>query len=169
MNAHMGFTTEKMLIPTDLLGWDAFKLSAVIDNGGFTDNIIRQLIIDKFDEYLMTWPISEKNGEYKFYRDSSGTTLKNTFLLAPILRGLFGFNKNNFPMETEQMLAFMELMPRDLKDAVHCLTPAISEIMKDYRLWDTFSFSSFYSNPEIQELVEKSLKKAERWFEMEEK
>lgn len=168
MNAHMGFTTEKMLIPSDLLGWEALRLTAVIDNGGFTDNIIRQLIIDKFDEYLMTWPISEKNGEYKFYRDSSGTTLKNTFLIAPVLRGLFGFNKDNFPMGTEQMLAFMELMPKDLKDAVHCLTPAISEIMKDYRLWDTFSYRSFYSNPEIQDLVEKSLKKAERWFEMKE-
>ena len=168
MNSHMGFTTPKMLIPSDLLEWDALNLTAVIDNGGFTGNIIRQLIIDKFDEYLMTWPISEDDGEYIFYRNSSETTLKNTFLIAPILRGLFGFNKNNFPMGTAQMLAFMELMPLDLKDAVHCLTPAMTEIMKDYRLWSAFSYSSFYSNPEIQELVEKSLKKAERWFEMEE-
>jgi hypothetical protein len=160
----LGFRSPAYLSPTDVLQSEQLALVGIIDNGDYVDNIARQLVNERFSQRLASSPLKLDNGGYLFFRWASGLVLKNTPVLAPLLRSVFGYSKENFPMGTKELLAFMELVQIDINKSVENLTPYVFEALADYPTQASFSIHAMIEDPEMTRLIDAAMAPTGRWF-----
>ncbi len=160
----LGFRTAGYLSPTDILQWEQLELVGIIDNGFYVDNITRQLVNERFSERLASTPLRLDNGGYLFFRWAIELVLENTPILAPLLRSAFGFSKENFPMGTKELLAFMELIQMDISKSVENLRPFVAKVLADYPTHSSFSIHALIEAPEVRRQTDVAMAPIDRWF-----
>ena len=160
----LGFQTSAYLSPTDILRWDEIELVGIVDNGGYIDNVTRQLVNERLRERMSESPLSLDGATFRFVRWASRLVLQETPVMAPLLRSAFGYSKANFPMGTAELLAFMELIQGDIHRSVNNLKPSISAILADYPYRDSFSIHALIDDVEVRRLTDKAMAPIDRWF-----
>jgi hypothetical protein len=160
----LGFRSIAYLSPTDVLQWEQLELVGIIDNGDYVDNIARQLVNERFSQRLADSPLRLDNGGYLFFSWASGLIIRDTPVVAPLLRSLFGHSKENFPMGTKELLAFMELIQFDVNKSVKNLTPYVVEALADYPTQASFSIHGMIDDPEMVRLTDAAMAPIDRWF-----
>ena len=162
--APLGFESLRYHSPTDFLTWDQFELVGVVDNGGYLDDIARQLVNERLSQRMAESTLRLDSGAYRIFRWASGLVLRQVPVVAPLLRSAFGYTKGNFPMGTKELLAFMELIQIDINKSVANLKPGLEELLSDYTTTDSFSIHSLIEDPGMQSAVDESVKPLNRWF-----
>ena len=160
----LGFEATEYHSPTDFLTWDQLALIGIIDNGGYTDDIARQLVNELLSERMDELPLRLDGGAYRIFRWASGLVLRQVPVAAPLLRATFGYSKENFPMGTKELLAFMELVQMDINKPVGNLKPVLNELLSEYTSTSSFSIHSLIEDPEMRKAVDDSMVPLDRWF-----
>jgi hypothetical protein len=164
----LGFETAGFLSPTDIVQWDQMELVGIIDNGYFSDNITRQLVNERLSERLANDPLSLNSFDYRLFRWASELIVSDTPVLAPILRTVFGYTKENFPVGTKEILAFMELIQMDINKSVKNLKPRISKVLPRFLprpgTRELFSVHAMIEDPMVRALTDAAMAPVNRWF-----
>jgi hypothetical protein len=158
--------TEAMpfLSPSDFLSMPELTAVAIVDNRGIDMLLAAALANDHLRRQFEEKTLEPDDGDWRFYRGAVRNVQNRTFLVAPVILGIFGYNQQTFPLGTAEILALVLRLEEEMDPAVEAMEEYLGENRDVLYGGGVVSISALLADPWYRDLAAGAMAGTDAFF-----